>query len=363
MIKRYYVKTRQLKEGMRIDQAVLDKLGRTLIARGTILNEYLIDSLSKLRVLGVYISEGEEDEQEIYIPPAIRKRIEDNSIPDRHKVELSKSVKKRVSEGIQYLYTNTDSPDFVEATNNIGNDLMKAIMENDAIAVDISNLKISDEYTFKHSVDVATLSMIIAKQYGLDKQDIYDIGIAGLLHDIGKSYIPNEILNKPGKLTDEEFEIMKKHPVFGYDILKTKEGISVPMRLGVLQHHEKMNGSGYPMGFGRNKICTYAKILSVADIYDALVTKRSYKDALSQRVAVEMLMSMTDQLDIKAIRSFMESIILYPVGSIVNLSNNEKAKVVENNPSCILRPKVIGLKTGKIYNLAEDISCASIIII
>lgn len=354
---------------MRIDQAVVDSMGRTLIVKGSILNEYLIDCLMKLRVMGIYVSEGEEDEpsesndNDIFIPQAIQEKINEISIPDRHKVELSKSVKKRVSEGIQYLYSNTESENFVEATNSIGNDLMKAIMENDAIAVDISNLKVSDEYTFKHSVDVATMSMIIARHYGLDEKEIYDIGIAGLLHDIGKSYIPNEILNKPAKLTDEEFEIIKKHSVFGYNILKEKEGINYQMSLGVLQHHEKMNGKGYPLGVKSDKIGLYPRILSVADIYDALVTKRTYKDAFSQRVAVEMLMSMTEELDIKIIQSFMECIILYPVGSIVNLSCGEKAKVVSNNPSCILRPKVVGLKTGKIYNLSEDLECASVIII
>ena len=99
---------------------------------------------------------------------------------------------------------------------------MKAINDNAAIAVDINALKTSDEYTFKHSVDVATMSMVIAKKQGLKQEDIYNIGIAGLLHDMGKSKIPLEILNKPAKLNDEEFKIMKSHSVLGYEILKEK---------------------------------------------------------------------------------------------------------------------------------------------
>ena len=110
------------------------------------------------------------------------------------------------------------------------------------------------------------------------------------------------------------------------------------------------------------KINPYAKFLSVADIYDALVTERPYKTAFSQRDAIEMIMSMTGELDINVMRSFLGSVILYPVGCTVQLSNGEKARVVQNDPQYILRPKVVGLKTGKIYNLAEDLNCASIII-
>lgn len=132
--------------------------------------------------------------------------------------------------------------------------------------------------------------------------------------------------------------------------------------MGVLQHHEKINGMGYPQGVTAEKINIYAKILAVADVYDALVTERPYKKAFSQSDAIEIIMSMTDELDIHVMRSFLESVILYPVGSTVRLSNGERARVVENDPSCILRPKVVGLKTGRVYDLAGDIRCASIII-
>ena len=132
--------------------------------------------------------------------------------------------------------------------------------------------------------------------------------------------------------------------------------------MGVLQHHEKLNGKGYPLGVPEEKIYEYAKIISTADIYDALVTERPYKKAFSPRAAVEMIMAMTDELDINVMRSFLDSIILYPVGSTVQLSNGENAKVIENNPKYVLRPKVFGLKTGKVYDLGNDLKCANIII-
>ena len=111
-----------------------------------------------------------------------------------------------------------------------------------------------------------------------------------------------------------------------------------------------------------DKIHPYAKILSIADIYDALVTERPYKKAFSQQDAIEMIMAMTDELDITFMRSFLGIVILYPVNSIVTLSNGEKAKVLKNNPQYPLRPKVIGLRSGKVYDLSEDIKCASLII-
>ena len=315
MIKRFYVPTSKLEEGMQIDQVIKDRLDRTLIARGSALDAYLIEGLKKRGIHGVYIKTGEEDPEEKpeeeTLTPFVRNKIEKYRTEDPRKVYLSESVKKRVSEGIQYLYNNSDSPEFTNTSAKITNDLIHAIDHNDALAVDISALKTSDEYTFKHSVDVATISMIIARNLGMSSKDVYNIGIAGL---------------------------------------------------SVLQHHEKMNGTGYPFGYASDKIVPYAKILSIADVYDALVTERPYKKSFSQRTAVEMIMSMTAELDITAMRSFMESVILYPVDTTVSLSNGEQARVVENKPNAVLRPTVVGLKSGIVYNLSEDLTCASIVI-
>ncbi len=367
MIKRYFVRTSALKEGMRIGQSIKDRMDRTLIARGTPLDAFMIESLAKRGVNGVYIQEGEEDPEpevkEENLPPIVRHNIEKYRREDPAKVRLSASVKKRVSEGIQYLYSNTDSPEFTSTSGKITNDLMKAINDNDALAVDISTLKTSDEYTFKHSVDVATMSMIIAKNQGMSQKDVYNIGIAGLLHDMGKSKIPNEVLNKPARLTDEEFAIMKQHSELGYSILKKKNEFTGSISLAVLQHHEKMNGKGYPFGCTADKIVPYAKILSVSDVYDALVTERPYKKSFSQRTAVEMIMSMTEELDITAMKSFLETVVLYPVDTIVQLSNGEQAKVVENKAHSVLRPTVVGLESGTVYDLTNDLECANILII
>ena len=363
LIRRKFMRTRQLKPGMRVDHPVADRLGRVLVARGATLDEYIIEAMLKIGIMSVYIQEITDDEGDAQISPAAQKNIERLRTDDRAKVSLSASVRARVAEGIQYVYNNTDDPALVQTTANIADSLMSAIQENDAMAIDISALKTSDEYTFKHSVDVATISMIVAKKMGMSETEIREIGVTGLLHDVGKTKIPLEILNKPSRLDDAEFEIMRQHSVYSYRIIQNNTDLSDYVKLGVLQHHEKINGAGYPMAVPGNKITPYAKVLAVADIYDALVTERPYKSAFSQREAVEMIMSMTQELDLFAMESFLQSMILYPVDSIVELSNGEKAKVVKNSPYYILRPTVVGLTSGKVYDLGEDLACASIIIL
>lgn len=358
-----------VRPGMIIDQAIIDRAGRLLIARKMELTELHIETMENMGIAGVYICEEEEEEEKrdhlskVEISKDIEEKYEQVKVEDPVKVKLSESVRKRVAEGVQYLYQDTESSDFTSATKSITEDLMKAITDNDAIVVDISALKISDEYTFKHSVDVATMAMIVGKKYGFSQQQIYEIGISGLLHDIGKAQISTEVLNKAGKLTEKEFALMKQHSLMGYRILMNKEELSDEIKLGVLQHHEKINGSGYPMGVSGDKICQFAKIIAVADIYDALVTERPYKKPYSPRGAVEMIMAMTHELDIYVMRCFFESIILYPVGTDVDLSNGERARVIENSSSHVLRPKVMGLESGRIYDLAMDRDCANIIIL
>ncbi len=351
---------------MKIDQAIVDQTGRHLIKRGARLDDFQIEYLQGQGIGGIYIVEGEADPEDlaaIPIPEHTKKVIEKERVEDRSKVTLSESVKKRVGEGVQYLFANPEAEGFAEATENISNELMNTILQDDAVAVDINMLKVSDEYTFRHSVDVATIAMIVGKKYGLSKEEIHDLGTAGLLHDVGKSQIPNDILNKPSQLTDEEFEQMKMHSTYGYRILQEKETFSKGILLGVLQHHEKVRGDGYPIGLKNDQIHIYAKIISVADIYDALVTDRPYKKAFSKRTAMEMVLATSQDLDVDVIKSFMGSVILFPVDAIVELSNGEKAKVVKNDPEYPMRPTVVSIESGRVYDLSHDLNCASIIIL
>ena len=365
MSKRRFVELSELKEGLRIDQSIVDLTGRILITRGSCLEAYHLEELGNLRISGVYIAEPDSlpiREADIQISANATQMVRMLSVEDRPAVILRENVKKQVAEGIQFLFNNPESESFMEATNSVADDLMTAVLENDAVAVDVNALKVSDEYTFKHSVDVGSIAMVIGKTMKLPREFIREIGMAGLLHDLGKSRIPGKILNKPGRLTDEEFAVMKKHSLYSYEMIKNKPGLSDDIKLGVLQHHEKMGGNGYPMGVGNGKISLIGRILSVADIYDALVTERPYKSAFSPRDAVEMIMAMSRDLDNNVIRAFLRSVILYPVGSILQLSNGEYARVVENVEGRPTRPKVVELATGKYYDLANDIACANLLV-
>ena len=368
---REYISTLRLQPGMIIDQSITDATGRVMIKRNVYLDRYQIEYLMSRGISGVYITDTLEEDgkpviepakKKIIIPSASKKVIARERVDDPTKVEMSETVKARVNEGIQYLFKNTNADNFSGAAMQVSKDLTEAIMTNSAVAIDINTLKVSDEYTFKHSVDVAMISMIIGKRHGLSREEIREIGVAGLLHDMGKSKIPTEILNKPGKLTDEEFALMKRHPYDGYQILKDRGGFSNAVLLGVLQHHEKINASGYPMGISKDQIHLFGRLIAVADIFDALVTKRPYKDAFPMREAVEMIMSMTGELDISCINSFLGSVICYPVDSVVELSNGQLCKVVANVPMYPLRPRVVAIDTGEVYDLANDLKCANLII-
>ena len=368
---REYISTKRLQPGMIIDQSITDATGRVMIKRNVYLDQYQIEYLMSRGISGVYITDTLEEDgkpgiepikKKIIIPSAAKKVIARERVEDPTKVEMSETVKARVNEGIQYLFKNTNADNFSGAAMQVSKDLTEAIMTNSAVAIDINTLKVSDEYTFKHSVDVAMISMIIGKRHGLSRDEIREIGVAGLLHDMGKSKIPTEILNKPGKLTDEEFALMKRHPYDGYQILKDRGGFSNAVLLGVLQHHEKINASGYPMGISKDQIHLFGRLIAVADIFDALVTKRPYKDAFPMREAVEMIMSMTGELDISCINSFLGSVICYPVDSVVELSNGQLCKVVANVPMYPLRPRVVAIDTGEVYDLANDLKCANLMI-
>ena len=357
------VSIRKLEEGMKLGQQIRDATGRVLIQSGTMLEGHYIKYLEEHGINSIIIQEGEDDGgPDVPLSDRAKRAVERTRVDDPVKVSLREDVKKRVGEGVQYLFDNTESKNFLETTNNVSDELTKAITKYDAVAIDIAQLKVSDEYTFKHSVDVASLAMIIAKKYGMKRDELREIGIAGLLHDVGKSKIPKQILNKPAKLTDEEFHQMKFHSLYGYKILEGNNGFSTAVKSGVLQHHEKMNGHGYPMAVDGTRIHPYARIISVADVYDALVTERPYKKGFPKKDAIEIIMTMTDDLDIKAMKSFLTSVILYPVDSIVRLSNGEYGKVVENNPDYPLRPKVVATETGIVYDLNNDVKCQHLVI-
>ena len=163
------------------------------------------------------------------------------------------------------------------------------LMENYTLVHVVKNLRGKDDYTYQHSVNVGILAGIIGRWLKMDEERIQTLVLAGMMHDIGKTRIPLEILNKPGKLTPAEFEVMKQHTVEGYKILSTVKGIKEELLMVALQHHERIDGSGYPLGLTAEKIHDFSKIIAVADTYDAVTTDRVYQAKRSPLAVMEIL--------------------------------------------------------------------------
>ncbi len=355
--------TRMLQPGEKLDNTIFDANGQELLKAGAILNDYFIKGLLARGITQVFTIEGEPDVLPPgleFVAPAVREAVKKERVPDKKNVEMSEEVKQRVSAGINFIFTDTKNEALAQNAETVSGELVDTVLNSDAVAMDIEKLKVSDEYTFKHSVDVAVMALVVGKSMQLPPEELRELGTAGLLHDIGKRDIRKEVLNKPGRLTEEEFALMKQHTLKGLKILRETGKFSHAIEMGVLQHHEKMNGRGYPMGLSRDSvnpgIHKFARIISVVDVYDALVTERPYKKGFKKSTAYEMLLGMGDDLDPDVFKHFSNSLIIYPVDSRVYLSNGEEAIVVSNNAGYPHWPVVVGLKTGRKYDLANDAS-------
>ena len=171
--------------------------------------------------------------------------------------------------------------------------------------------------------------------------NLYKLGLSAILHDIGKVFVPKLVLNKPGRLTDEEFLIMQTHSTQGYQYLKRDYDIPMASYIGVLQHHERYNGSGYPLKLRGEKIHLFGRIIAITDVYDALISNRPYRKAMLPSDAFEYILANSSILfDPALVNSFTKKIAAYPVGTIIQLSNGYTGIVMENHTDSVIRPKV-----------------------
>ncbi len=229
----------------------------------------------------------------------------------------------------------------VKQTQEVSEKLVEEVLQAPDAIMNLMDIKSFDDYTFTHNINVATICLLIGQALGLSKEDMNDLGVGGMLHDVGKLKIPLSILNKDGKLTDQEFAEMKSHPTYGYEILSKSRGISERARMIALQHHEKFQGGGYPKRLKGNEISLFARICAVADVYDALTTDRPYRVAMSPYEAMKILNAGIDNhFDPKILTAFIRKFSLYPAGSLVALNDGSYALVLKNNSASVIRPVI-----------------------
>jgi HD-GYP domain-containing protein (c-di-GMP phosphodiesterase class II) len=220
-------------------------------------------------------------------------------------------------------------------------EISSSVLRNPGALISLARLRTADDYTYMHSVAVCALMVALARQLNLEEKQTREIGMAGLLHDLGKALMPMEVLNKPGKLTDEEFTIIKSHPVEGHRLLK--EGGSVgELPLDVcLHHHEKTDGSGYPDHLKADEISLFSKMGAVCDVYDAITSNRPYKSGWDP---AESIRKMTEwckgHFDERVFQAFVKSIGIYPTGSLIRLSSGRLGVVIEQSEKSLLSPRV-----------------------
>ncbi|WP_338555378.1 HD-GYP domain-containing protein [Paenibacillus sp. KS-LC4] len=202
-------------------------------------------------------------------------------------------------------------------------------------------LQSKDDYSYRHNIGVGVLSTLIGKWMGMNERDLMQLTMAATLHDIGKTKIPNEILNKPASLNTEEFDLMKKHTIFGYELLKDTVGINHVQALVALQHHERQDGSGYPLGLRSEQIAPFSKIVAVADVFHAMTSDRPYRKALPfYETLIQMNNNIFGEFDPQISKLFMDKMMQSMLGHQVLLTNDEIGSIVLINPQNALRPLV-----------------------
>ncbi|KAB3535520.1 HD-GYP domain-containing protein [Alkaliphilus pronyensis] len=342
-----YILTRDAKDGEIVaDDVYIDLYNIPVILKNSVINEYIKKKLLDFNISHIYVLRDTKESIENH-----------NEYSETIVEEYTQLVKE-----MKGVFSNIARGGKLESNDiqSIANKLLNSSENICKIVEALHKFDNIDEYTYRHSINVALYSMFIGKWLGLEKKEIMHVIEASILHDIGKAKIPKEILNKKEALSKEEFDIIKEHATIGYNIIEEYSWLDYKVKQGVLQHHEREDGSGYPYGHKGEKICLYAKIIAVADIYDALTSERAYKPRKTPFDSFEEIINIGyNKLDIAVVRTFLNNIASFYSGTKVRLNNEEVGEIIYLPPNNIISPVIkvkdiyIDLKKHTIYKIAE----------
>ncbi|MCK8061282.1 MULTISPECIES: HD-GYP domain-containing protein [unclassified Fusibacter] len=332
----------QIVEGMTLAEDIINEEGVIYLNTGTELKGRHIRLLENLNVTFVYVVvDKPSSEAGIDLPV---KAVKSFNKEFKHTLETFKNIYTKVRFGSRIA---------IDEVKKSLEPLVEGILNDNDILGSLRSIEINDEYTFKHSINVSLISSMIGKWMGYDEEKLKLLSVAGLLHDLGKCKVPSEILNKPSRLEDNEFEIMKTHALLGFSILTESGNDNLDILKGILQHHERIDGNGYPNGLRGDAIHEFARIIAVADIFDAMTTDRCYRAKLSAfEVAEELSRLSYDHLDVKIVTLFIQNISKFFVGNRVLLNTGDIGEVIMVNPFAITRPLI--KLTSDFIDLSKD---------
>lgn len=341
----------EVNPGMILGKTIYTVDGKTILNEGTILTDSLKKYLEHWKVQTVQVKESRKGE-----PLTVKKG---ELLTQTRFYKEYKHVVDLLKQSFEEIRASKEIP--LEKMQEIATGSIAPLINEEKAVSELLAGNPWDYYTFYHSVNVAVLSGMLGKWLGYSGDMLCNLILAGLLHDVGKSEIPIRILNKPSQLTWDEMEIMKMHTIYGYQLLQSASNVTMRVRLGVMQHHERLDGSGYPLKLTGGNIHQFAKIIAVADIYDAMTSDRVYRRKFTPFIVVEELFrDMFGKLDPTVCTTFLNNIRDYYIGNIVRLNDGREAKVVYIEKRLSSRPMVqtsagdfIDLEQNKAIDIIE----------
>ncbi|GGH14337.1 HD-GYP domain-containing protein [Paenibacillus segetis] len=311
------VSVNSLLPGMKLGKKLYNEEGIVLLSENAELSDPIIRRLKSHGLDFVYVSDPRTDD--IVIEDMITEETRQRAL-----IEIRtnyRQLMKPAAKGLVYPYLG-------KVFSNLVDSIMDDLGSREDAMIMLMNINSMDQYLYRHSLNVCIYTILLGQIHGYSKDELTMLGMGAMLHDIGKTKVPLEVLNKPGKLTDEEFMQMKTHTEIGFKILKDEPGIPLVSAHCAYQHHERIDGSGYPRGIKKDEIHEFARWIAIADAFDAMTTHRVYRSAMLPHQALEVLYTGCDTWYEKSkLEVFRDRVAIYPLGMMVKLSTGERGVV------------------------------------